>query len=95
MNKAEARTVLEAELAKYRAKPYRELVVLIGNPRTIEVTGPSGTAYQIEIQALWDDPKMANGVLRVAGAIDDGGIHAYMPLTDSFLLAPSGEFVGE
>ena len=61
MNKAEARTVLEAELAKYRAKPYRELVALIGNPRTIEVTGPSGTVYQIEIQALWDDPKMAKG----------------------------------
>jgi hypothetical protein len=86
---------LETELAKYRAKAYRELVALIGNPRTLEVTAPSGTWYQIEIQALWDDPKNLNGVLRVAGAIDDGGIRAYMPLTDSFLLAPTGEFVGE
>jgi len=95
MNNAEARSVLEIELAKYRARPYRELVALIGNPRTIEVTGPSGTLYQIEIQALWDDPKKTDGVLRVAGAVDDGGIRAYMPLTDTFLLAATGEFIGE
>jgi hypothetical protein len=95
MNNVEARSVLEMELAKYRAWPHRELVALIGNPRTIEVTGPSGTLYQIEIQALWDDPKKADGVLRVAGAVDDGGIRAYMPLADTFLLAPTGEFLGE
>jgi len=95
MNKPEARSVLETELAKYRAKPYRELVALIGNPKTFEVTASSGTWYQIEIQALWDNPKNPNRVLRVAGAIDDGGIRAYVPLTDSFLLAPTGEFVGE
>jgi hypothetical protein len=95
MNNAEARSVLEMELAKYRARPYRELVALIGNPRTIEVRGSSGMLYQIEIQALWDDPKRANGILRVAGAVDDGGIRAHMPLTDTFLLTPTGEFVGE
>jgi len=95
MNNVEARLVLGMELANYRAKPYRELVALIGSPRTIVVTGQSGKLYQIEIQALWDDPKENNGILRVAGAIDDGGIRAYMPLTDDFLLAPTGEFVGE
>lgn len=82
-------------MAKYRAKEYRELTTLIGSPQTLEVGAPSGARYQIEIQALWDDPKKANGVPRVAGTIDDRGIRAYMPLTDSFLLAPSGELVGK
>jgi len=95
MNNPEAKSVLAMELAKYRSRPYRDLVALVGNPRKLEVTAPSGTWYQIEIHALWDDPKKVNGVLRVAAAIDDGGTRAYVPLTDSFLLAPSGEFVGE
>jgi hypothetical protein len=30
MNNAEAKAVLEAELAKYRTRRYRELVALIG-----------------------------------------------------------------
>jgi hypothetical protein len=95
MNNAEAKTVLEMELAKYRTRPYGELVALIGNPRTFEATAPSGAWYQIEVRALWDDPRTPNGLLRVAVAIDDGGLRAYMPLVDSFLLAPTGEFVGE
>jgi len=80
---------------KYRARAYSELVALVGKPTTVEVTTSSGTWYQIEIQALWDDPRSNNRVLRIAGAIDDGGIRAYFPLTDSFLLAPTGELVGE
>jgi hypothetical protein len=95
MNNAEAKAVLEAELAKYRTKPYRELVALIGKSQRTEITAPSGAWYQIAVQTLWDDPKKPNDVLRVAGAVDDGGIRAYMPLTDSFLVTPTGEFVGE
>ena len=93
MDNAEARSVLRAELAKYRSKKYRELVGLIGTPQTSEVVAPSGTKYQLEIEALWDD--QPNGILRLSGAIDDGGLRAYLPLTDGFLLSPNGEFVGE
>ena len=95
MDNTEARSVLRVELAKYRAKDYGQLAALVGNPQTREVTAPSGTRYQLEVQALWDDPARPNGVLRIAGAIDDGGVRAYAPLTDAFLLAPTGEFVGE
>jgi len=49
-----------------------------------EVRGASGTAYQIEIQFFWDDKP--GGTIRVAGSIDDGGIRAFVPLTDSFLV---------
>jgi hypothetical protein len=95
MNSAEAKAVLETELAKYRTRPYRELVALIGKSQRIEITTPSGAWYQIAVQALWDNPKKPNDVLRVAAAVDDGGTRAYVPLTDSFLVAPNGEFVGE
>jgi hypothetical protein len=95
MNNAEARSVLKNELAKYRAKHYLELVALIGNPQTLEVLAPSGVTYQVEVEAMWDHPKKPNGVLRVVGSVDDGGIRAFVPLTDSFLLTPTGEFVGE
>lgn len=95
MNNAEARSVLKTELAKYRAKPYRELVTLIGNTQTLEVLASSGATYQIEVEAMWDDPKKPNDALRVLGSIDDGGIRAFLPLTDSFLVTPTGELVGE
>jgi hypothetical protein len=95
MNNAEARSVLKTELAKYRAKPYRELVTLIGNTQTLEVLASSGATYQIEVEAMWDDPMRPNDVLRVLGSVDDGGIRAFVPLIDSFLVTPTGEFVGE
>ena len=89
MNNAEARSILKMELAKYRGKPYRELVTLVGNTQTLEVLAPSGATYQIEVEAMWDDTKRPNDVLRVVGSIDDGGIRAFVSLTDSFLLAPT------
>ena len=95
MNTAEARLVLTAEMERYRAKAYEQLVTLIGNDQNYEVTGPSGTVYQLDIQAFWDDPREPNTNLRVMGAIDDRGISAYAPMCDSFAIAPSGVFVGE
>jgi len=29
------------------------------------------------------------------GGIDDGGLRAFMPLCDDFIIAPNGRFVGE
>jgi hypothetical protein len=95
MNEAEARTVLAAELAKYRAWSYSRLVELMSDRLDYPVTGPSGVMYQIDVQAFWDIPEEPNGNLRVAGAIDDGGPSAYTPICDSFIIAPNGTFVGE
>jgi len=95
MDTAEARAILNRELAKYRAKPYSELVGLIDNIETLEVTAPSGTWYQLEFEATWDDPEKPNDVLRMFGSIDDGGIRAYSPLSSDFLMAPHGEFIVE
>ena len=93
MNSGEARAVLLAESARYRAKSYRDLVYLLEHQDCYEVEGPSGVRYQLEIQAFWDDKP--NDVLRVRAAFDDGGIRAFYPMVEDFLIAPDGRFVGE
>ena len=54
--------------------------------RAIEMVGASGTRYHVEVQFFWDDePKRT---IRVVGSIDDGGMRAFMPLTESVLVSP-------
>lgn len=93
MDDREATHILAQELAKYRRETYTDLQRLLKEVDAYEIVGPSGADYQIEIQAIWDDEP--NGNLRVLGAIDDGGLRAYVPLTDDFILSPLGEFIGE
>jgi len=94
MDNGEARSVVLWELSRYRAKSYGELVrTLLGKQDTYEIAGPSGIKYQVEIQAIWDGKP--NDVLRVMGAIDDGGVRAYAPLSECFLIGPNGQFIHE
>ena len=67
----------------------------LGNYSIVEVRGPSGTEYQIEINVMWDSHGDRIDI-RVMGAIDDGRLPgALLPLCDSFILAPNGSSVGE
>ena len=93
MDTAEARLVLGTELLRYRAQTYEALQRLLKTQDTYEVQGPSGVNYQIEVLAVWDDERGEN--LHVFGHIDDGGLRAFVPLTDDFIMAPSGTFIGE
>jgi hypothetical protein len=93
MNSAEAGSILLAESAKYRTKSYEDLLTLLVRQDCYEVEGPSGVRYQLEIQAFWDGKP--NDVLRVRAGIDDGGIRAFYPMMEDFLIAPDGRFVGE
>jgi hypothetical protein len=86
MNEQEARGVLRAHLDSYRAQSYRELQRLLGAPMTAEVTAPSGTGYQIEVQAVWDDEP--GGRLRVVGGISDRGWQSFTPLIEAFVATP-------
>lgn len=93
-NKTEAKRIINQELEAYRGKPYSELVKMIdAEPVTYESTAPSGTLYQIEIQAFWDSKP--NGDVRVMGCIDDGGWRAFFPISSDFIKKPDGQFVGE
>jgi hypothetical protein len=92
MDKQEARSIAREQLAPYRRRPYADLVSMIGKVVHSEVTAPSGTRYQFEIQAFWDDKP--NGDVRVMCSIDDMGWRAFFPLSDDFIMAPDGTFVG-
>lgn len=93
MNNEEARAVLREHLKTYRQRAYADLLCLQDEQDCMEVTAPSGVSYQLEFLAVYDDRERSN--LRVMGSIDDGGIRAFVPLTESFIMAPDGTFVGE
>jgi hypothetical protein len=94
MNHAEALALLEASLNRRRSLPYEELVRRVdAGPECQEAHGASGANYQLEFTAMWDGPPLGN--VRVMGAVDDGGLRAFAPLTLSFIKAADGGFVGE
>ena len=78
---------------EYRALSYEQLKGFLGNPVTLTERSPSGVEYQIEIEAVWDDAPDHN--LRVLLSIDDGGVRAFAPMMDDFIVGPDGRFVGE
>jgi hypothetical protein len=94
---AEAQAILTETLRSLRALPHDGLAArYLGSVEAFEVTGASGATYQVEVEAFWDHPRRPGGDLRVVAAIDDGrGWRSLAPLTDSFIIAPGGAFVGE
>lgn len=96
MDKHEARTILARRIAELRQLPYDSLKsTWLGQADSEGVVGVSGALYQLEIQVFWDDLHEVEGNLRVSVAIDDGGLRALAPLSDGFIVAPDGSFVGE
>jgi hypothetical protein len=95
MDKQEATLLLERSLHTIRKRSYADLKKMVesGAIETQEVVSDSGKSYQIEIQAFWDNKTRGN--IRVCGAIDDGGINAFVPVSSDFIMAPDGSFVGE
>jgi hypothetical protein len=96
MDKREARSILEWRIAELRRESYASLVAKwLRQPDAEQISGESGVGYQVEIEAIWDDPREEGGNLRVLASIDDGGWRAMLPLTDDFIIAPDGSFIGE
>lgn len=93
MDKSEARAVLADHLRTLRALSYEELAGRVDSVETAEVRAPSGVVYQLEVVFAWDSKPNAD--VRILGHIDDGGWRAVLPLTDDFIRAPDGTFVGE
>jgi hypothetical protein len=89
MNNEEALTLLNTMLDDCRKLGYEGLVARIGDEVFTEEVGPSGTQYQIEIQFQWDNKP--GGDVRVMGAIDDGGLRAFLPLSSDLIMTPHGE----
>ena len=93
MDTVAAQKVLDKWVAKLRAEPYRELASRVGSVTTDDIPRDSERSWQIEIQVSWDDEP--DGNVRVMVSIDDGGLRAFVPMTDDFIKAPTGEFIGE
>jgi len=84
MDKTEAKGIITQQLKEFSTRSHDELVKLIDNgPITYELESKSKKKYQIEIQAFWDD--QPDGDIRVIGSVDDGGLRAFFPLTDSLI----------
>ncbi len=91
----EAREILTRQLGELRKLSYAELRRLMDNPPgEVEVSGLSGTLYQLEVEVRWDSPNSHENI-RVMVSIDDGGLRAFHPLMDDFIKAPDESFVGE
>ena len=88
MDRNEAHALLRQQLDRYRARSHRELQALIAEPEVVELVGPSGTRFCVEVLAVWD--RKVGGDIRVIGSIDDGGWRALTPLTDDFIMRPDG-----
>ena len=86
MDTQEARRVASDFLATYRDKPYAQLAKLVGTTQTHEISAPSGVRYQVELQVFWDDKP--DGVVRVTVAVDDGGVRAFMPISEALVVGP-------
>ena len=81
-------------MARYRKYSCAELAAMVDDVDALEVEGPCGVRYQIEVEVLWN-PFEADAV-HVLGGIDDGGLlSAFLPLTEDFLMRSDGNFVGE
>ena len=93
MDRNEAQRLLKARVSQLRAMSYHDLLGLLDKETVIEVDGSSRRRYSIETSVFWDDAKDRD--LRVIVSIDDGGWRAFMPMTDDFIMAPDGSFVGE
>ena len=92
MNKAEAKKILTQELSHLQEKSLEDLKKLINDPEIFELTGASGASYQIEVQALWDNPHESHGDLRIIASIDDGSfLSALIPLSADFILGSDGK----
>jgi hypothetical protein len=88
MDKAEARSILAAELEQLRSASYSDLMErLLDNEESLGRVGASGTRYTVEIRAFWDGEPQGN--LRVRAMIDDGGWRSFAPLVEDFIRAPA------
>lgn len=94
MDKAEAQNILREQLTRFRGCSHSELVpfVEVQHVEAYEVQAVSGTTYQVESQFFWDDKP--GDTIRVFCSIDDGGIRAFVPLTDCLLVARTESLSG-
>ena len=94
MDKEEARQLLAAQLATYRTRPYADLVAMIGQDDCVEISGPSGQLYQLElgVHEQWSEAANVPGQYWSGFRIIDIGPDDYNVLYD-WVMSPGGQLV--
>ena len=83
---AEAQVELRRLVSEHEGQDYSFWLGHVGKEKHLEFTTSTGTTYQAEIEAFWDDKP--NGAIRVLFALDGGSVSALHPITDSLLVEP-------
>lgn len=86
MNRDEALAILRDHLDRLERLSFEALAARVGENDALEVRGGSGTGYQVELTILWD--AVPGGAVRILGSVDDGGLRAFVPLSESRLVEP-------
>jgi hypothetical protein len=88
-----ARKLLKDELESLKTRPFSFFAQSVNRTTQKKIIGKDGAHYQIEIEVFWDNRR--GGAIRVIGSVDDGQSRAAVPLTDDFVITPSGTFLGK
>ena len=83
---------INQEMAQLRMLPYAVLAARIGQCEHKEFVANDGQRYQLETEVFWDSKK--GGDIRVMVCVDGGGVSAFLPVSDDFIMAPDGSLVG-
>jgi hypothetical protein len=93
MKRNEAAAIADQHLRPYRARTYDALLTLLQHREFFEGRTDTGDRYSGVVYALWDDRPQGN--LRVWADVSWGGHSDFAPVTQTFIIAPDGSFVGE
>ncbi len=93
MDKYEAKAIAEKDLEYYRAMPYEVIAGKIGEAESFERINEQGEPYQIEFNFFYDDNESEN--IRVGGIVSYSGWTDFFPVSNDFIIAPDGKFIGE
>ena len=94
MKKPEFLELLAPIVADYRKRDYAFwLPHVASDPIVSYPLADDGTKCCVEICVHWDG--QPNGDIRVMFGIDDGGLRAFAPVCDDFIISSDGTFVGE
>lgn len=95
MNKMEAKKLAGKELFEYKKLSYSEILLKlkVGEPETFEKVNNWGEEYRVEVEFLFDDEEEGN--IRVMTAISYSFWTDLSPVSDDFIIAPDGKFIGE
>jgi len=93
MKQTIARQLLKDELANLKTRSYSFFSQSVNRTTHKKIIGQDGAHYQIEIEVFWDNRR--GGDIRVLGSVNDGHSHAAAPVTEDFVITPSGTFLAK